>query len=194
MPEPDDLQSERTWHGGAYSLAVLLGPRDDRRMVAAAAALWHVAGLSGDGPPSEGPDIGAWAKGLVEPIAGRPLAAALSTVRTDDSVADDEDWLFLDLPMGALSYWDPSVGAFPFGPEGGGPSRAWREPIETWLLSVGLALFEQVKFVVAITGWEASATFDEADPTGGGHCGVLLNQSGRLVVTPVERWDFGRPA
>jgi hypothetical protein len=193
MRGPVDIEREGTWRGGAYSLAVLFGPRDDQRMPIAAAVLWRVAGFRGDGPPADGPDIGEWVRGVVEPVAGRPIAAAISAVRTDDSVQTDEDWLFLDLPMGALSSWYSSVGAFPFGPEGGETSRQWREPIESWLLSVGSALFEEVMFKVAITGWESSATFDDRDPAGGGHCGVLLNEDGQLVSTPVMRWDFGRP-
>jgi hypothetical protein len=174
MPDPDD-----TWTGGYYELAVLLGPRDDARLAAARAALWRLAGFAGTPP-----------RGLVEPVPRRPVAALLGEVREE---VNPIDWVFVNLPMGALSRWHPAVGAFPFGPEGGEPSRSWREPLEAWLLDVGRALFAEVPFVRAITGFEASAL----GPEGGGesgHHGLLIADGGALTVIPVSRWDFGRPA
>jgi hypothetical protein len=189
MASADDLLGGDTWLGGEYELAVLLGPRDDDRLEAAATALWRLAGFTRGTPPTRASLAASEpARGVVEPLPGRPLAAQVSAMRIEEP--DAEDWLFLDLPLGALSHWDPAVGAFPFGPEGGEPSRTWREPVEDWLVGIGRTLFAEVPYVRAITGWEASALDDEES----GHHAVLRNADGRLDVTPVTRWSFGGPA
>jgi hypothetical protein len=168
------MREDDTWLGGCYELAVLLGPPDDDRLAAARAALWRLGGFAGTPP-----------RGTVEPLPGRPVAAQVSGLRLDD-----EDWAFLELPLGALSRWDPAVGAFPFGAEAGARSRAWREPLEAWLVDVGRRLHDEVPYVRAVTGWEASAV----EPGGGdGHHAVLEPVDDRLEVTPVSRWDFGGP-
>ncbi|MBJ7356492.1 hypothetical protein [Nocardioides sp.] len=194
MPAADDLEDPETWLGGFYGLAVLLGPRDDDVLTEAGTALWRLAGFDRGAPPGRATLTGSLvSRGVVEPLPGRPVAAMVSVLRVVESAEPDEDWLFLDIPLGALEAWDPAVGAFPFGPEASWPSRAWREPLEGWLVAVARALFAEVPYLRASTGWEASGLVRSDDLTGGGHHALLLNDGGRLQVSPVSRWDFGMP-
>lgn len=194
MPAADDLGDPGTWLGGFYGLAVLIGPRDDDALTEAGTALWRLAGFGRGTPPTRTTlTRSLTSRGVVEPLPGRALAAAVSVLRVVESADPDEDWLFLDLPLGALERWDPAVGAFPFGPEASLPSRVWREPLEQWLVEVGESLFAEVPYERAHTGFEASALVLPDDPTGGGHHALLLNADGRLLVSPVARWDFGGP-
>ena len=188
MRGPDDVLDEETWSGGEYELAVLLGRRADDVLETAAAALWRLAGITGGTPPTrESLAASRPSRGVAVPVPGRPLACAVESLRFAEP--EDEDWLYLDLPLGALAAWDPAVGGFPLGPESGAGSRAWREPLEEWLVGVARALFAEVPYVRAITGWEASALEAGAEREAEHHS-VLRNDGGTLVVTPLQRWDF----
>lgn len=149
--------------GGYYELSIWLGDRDDARLQTAIEALARAAGVTGpwrkqpDGfAPASWSDVageeggGVW--GEVELPDGRTLICLVSAIRYDNG----EQWLDLAIPLGALGDNDRRVGGFPFGPDGGPQSLAWRLPIDAWFASLAAQVRQSTGFKQAAIGFEVS--------------------------------------
>jgi len=151
--------------GGYYELSVWLGDRDDARLQTAIEALARAAGVTG--PWREQPDGfvpaswtvadvageeggGVW--GEVELPHGRTLICFVLAIR----YVNGEQWLDLSIPVGVLGDSDRRVGAFPFGPDGGPQSLAWRLPIDAWFASLAAQVRQVTGFKQAVIGCEVS--------------------------------------
>ncbi len=157
--------SADAWTGGDYELDVQLGPRSDERLDAALRALWSHPDLSG---PFLHADVEPGEQAPVAPAEGAlgvasVLGTAPATCRCT-TVADDEhgDILNMGLPLGSLQQAWPQVGGYPFLADGEGPddARAWQEPLEAWLGSIGMHIARQVPFVVGFVCFEGPGLFD----------------------------------
>ncbi len=84
-----------------------------------------------------------------------------------------EDWLDLSIPTGALEHSDRRVGGYPFGPDAGPQSLAWRLPIDAWFASLAAQVRQVTGFKQAVIGHEVSgeavesAAHSPADRPGG---------------------------
>ena len=146
------------WNGGFYELAIELGPRSDERLLVALKTLWRCDGLNGchkdsaaepSNQPRILPDLNGHLLGIATVPGGRQVACGTFTVREDNG----SDWLGFYLPMGALeTVYD--VGAFPFNDDTS--NRAWREPLDTWLVQIAKSVFSVTPFSLALLGHEVS--------------------------------------
>ncbi len=176
MNDPADLDAAENLHGGFYELAVELGPRDYERLERALQAMWTLAGVDGfmavvgrdplnhgDAELSLASLEAHYLHGVVRHPAGERVVCGAISVR-EESGQDRFDFV---LPLGALSRTDPRVGAFPFGDDDGDASLGWRRPIDDWLATLALQLFEVVPFQLALIGFEASGELSASDVVAG---------------------------
>lgn len=63
-------------------------------------------------------------------------------------------WVILGLPLGSLARVDPRVSGYPFGDDLG---ASWRLPLDAWLASLAVRLFDLVPFSLAVVGCEVLA-------------------------------------
>ncbi|HZX03120.1 hypothetical protein [Kribbella sp.] len=196
-----NLGVPENWYGGFYELAICLGPPDDDRLDAALRSVWRCASVEGCFGRAADRHLPVACSlrmlqqhghlaGVVRLPDGGEVVCGVTAVREPEG----DDWLDFYLPLGALCEHDPRVGGFPFGEAGGTISRAWREPIESWLANVGAATFAEVPFGHAIIGFEASGTpLDEATEPDR-YYGVLVGGTGGVEHLPVSHWDFDTSA
>ncbi|ONH21904.1 hypothetical protein [Pseudofrankia asymbiotica] len=198
-----DVAIPANWNGGFYELAINLGPPDDARLESALAATWAAAGVAGclargeDGEfrpaPCTLPSLERFGHlhGAVRLPDGGDVVCGAVTIREDHG----DDWLDFYLPLGALADHDPRVGGFPFGDDGGNISRAWREPIDTWLANVATAVHEGVRYRYAVIGFEVAGLSLQEVTGGPSRYDHVLHHTGEgLEQLPTIRWDFGMPA
>ncbi|MGC7098383.1 hypothetical protein ACPZ19_27235 [Amycolatopsis lurida] len=129
------------WSGGFYELSLEIGERNDGRLQRALTALWRVAGITGcygtdEREPAEQSAVPLTVasleefghlRGVVTLPSADPVVCGCIATRLDE---DNQDWLTFYLPLGALGISVPDVGSFPFGPDGGPTSLAWRAPLD----------------------------------------------------------------
>jgi hypothetical protein len=197
---PSDLNDDANWTGGFYELALELGPKDDARLEQALLAVWRDACVSGCFVP----EYRAGAAGLPRRLVGHSavelslnslarygrldgvvrLPRGADVVCAAVAMRDDlADWLSLCLPTGALARTDARIGAYPFGPNGGRKSLAWRRAIDDWLAGVAVGLFPEIPFRLGLIGCEASGEVRAeqlATVAGPVHLGYLLPAIGGL--------------
>jgi hypothetical protein len=151
--------------GGYYELSIWLGDRDNARLQTAIETLARAAGVTG--PWSKQPDGFAPASWTVADVAaaeGRgvtgevelPDGRTLPCVVVATRYLNVEQWLDLSIPVGALGASDRRVGGFPFGPDGGSQSLAWRLPIDAWFASLAAQVRQVTGFKQAVIGFEVS--------------------------------------
>ena len=90
--------------------------------------------------------------GEVELPDGRTLMCLVLAIR----YAGGEDWLDLSIPTGALEHSDRRVGGYPFGPDAGPQSLAWRLPIDAWFASLAAQVRQETGLRQAVIGHEVS--------------------------------------
>ncbi len=187
------------WTGGFYELAVELGPRDDARLEAALAAVWADGSLQGCfGERSVEPtDQVRFAPTLAE-LEARGHLLGVATLPSGERAAcgtvavretEGADWLILYVPVGSLEALDERVGAFPFD---AGDERAWREPIDAWLMEIGEAVFAAVPFGLALVGHEVSGTASSAELGGVPPAERRVAHLCRGTDGSLERWAANR--
>ncbi len=151
MVDAADPQDEENLSGGWYELAVELATRDGAVVDAAFEALSRVAGVE------------AAVGGSVLRLPDGPRV-----VCTFALVGDGEDdgplWAVLGLPMGSLTRVDPRIGGYPFGDDDG---ASWRRPLDDWLVSVAVRVFDDVPFVSAMVGFDVSGDLSAAELAAG---------------------------
>jgi hypothetical protein len=198
---PADFTAEETWRGGLYELAMEYAGGSDALLDAALRALWDVPGLQGcwlrrDAEPASQPRVAPALAGLVAGghllgmatlPNGQRVACGTFLVREDQG----SDWLGFYVPVGAVGrVYD--VGGYPF--DGGLHSRAWREPVETWLAEIGRAVFAAAPFLLGVVGFEVSATVTAQDLSAQGLPaqrldGYLLPAGDKLTFYPTNQWQ-----
>jgi hypothetical protein len=212
VSHPASFRHAENWTGGYYELALELGlrrsPGADDRLLGALAAIWEDPRLDGCYRlPRVEPDV----QPRLEPVPvdmhepghfyGRALLPGgdrvvcgtfVSRQRGDDGV----DWLGFYLPTGALSGADDRVGAFPFpNRPTRGSSRAWREPLDEWLVAMATRVHGAVGFRVGLVGFEASAPGTPWD----GHVpeerwiDYLVPVADTIMCFPTTHWDADWP-
>lgn len=111
----------------------------------------------------------------------------LLPTRFDD---DHTDWLTFYLPLGALARRERRIRGFPFDPDGGPVSLAWRASLDTWLAGVAREVFAHVDFRLALIGFEldnvTAADLDGVTPEERWN-GYLLAEDGDLKYVPANR-------
>ena len=201
MHDPTAFTDQENWTGGFYELSLEVGDRDDDRLQRALVALWRAAAIAGcyggtDREPAEQIAVPVTVAslqefgrlhGVVHPPLGGPVVCGCFATCFDD---DNEDWLTLYLPLGALARVERRVGGFPFGPDGGPPSQAWRASLDAWLADVANEVFRHVDFRLGLIGFEVDLTtaaeLDGVVPEQRWN-GYLLPADGRLRYTPANR-------
>ncbi|MFD4668905.1 hypothetical protein ACFWNN_04170 [Lentzea sp. NPDC058450] len=199
MADPASFTDRENWTGGFYELSLEIGDHDDARLERALTALWQAAGITGPyadqrREPADQQEVPATPAslhefghlyGVAEPL-GTAVVCGCYVSRFDDA----EDWLNLYLPLGALANTDRRIGAFPFGPEGGPQSLAWRTRLDGWLATVAARVFDEVGFRVGLIGFEldyvtaAELAGEVPDQRWNGY---LLPADGRLRHFPANR-------
>jgi hypothetical protein len=175
--QPADLNDESNWAGGFYELALELGAEGDDAVAQALLAVWREACVLGCFGPeyvaAEGPTGGSARRrlvghtpvepgaraleryghvhGVVEMAGGAAVVCGASALRE----VDGHDWLTFYLPLGALSALDDRVRGYPFGPDGGPGSLAWRAAVDDWLAGIAIAVFPELRFRLGLIGCEA---------------------------------------
>ncbi|GGM40064.1 hypothetical protein ACFFX1_31395 [Dactylosporangium sucinum] len=161
MRDPARLDDPENWSGGFYEFDIELGRADPVRLQSALTVLWAAAGIEGCyADPrmtnrlmpvplnvSSLEEHGLLA-GIVTLLSGRRVVCACTSVEFDDG----QQWLTLNLPLGALARTDRRIGAFPFG-EGGGPvSLRWRDQLDAWLGTVADAVHAEAGIAARSSG------------------------------------------
>ena len=206
--QASDLSDESNWAGGFYELAIELATEGDDAVGDALLAVWREACVLGCFGPEyrtagEGPggprrrlvghtpvEPGAEAleryphlHGVVELADGETIVCGASAVRE----VDGHDWLTFYLPLGALATFDTRVRGYPFGPDGGRASLAWRGRIDDWLAGIGIAVFPELHFRLGLIGCEAAGEVSAArlaEGPGPKHLGYLLPVGGGMRYQP----------
>jgi hypothetical protein len=163
------------WHGGHYELELELGPRSDARLSSALHALWGRTDLEGPyGDPNIDPSQQAFVSpdvvidreshvyGVANLPDGARVACGSLAIRYEGGhewVHDPEGTDLLDfyVPLGSLAHAWPQIGGYPFQTGDDAATRVWQEPLEEWLASIGLTIFESVRFRVGFVGFEGSS-------------------------------------
>jgi hypothetical protein len=190
------LCDREAWSGGFYELSIQLGPADDERLGQGVRALAGAGSLDGPWHVQWQPDRiapAAWTvaglsrghlRGLVTLPGGQRGICSVVCVREEGG----DDWLDLCLPLEALSRLDVRVGGFPFGPDGGSASLAWRRPVDDWLAGVAGRVREACGFRLAVIGFEVSGQVRAEEMAGGipaerGYALLLPGEAGHLPAT-----------
>jgi hypothetical protein len=153
------------WDGGDYELAIHFDGHSEERLQAALETLWSHEDLEG---PYAHTDLEPSEQSVV-PIAGNQYGVArlpggsrvACGVYTFDHDAQGDE-LDLCLPMGSLVAAWPAVRGYPFvSEEEVADMRSWQEPLDRWLLDVGLHVAGTVPFVAGVTGWETVSLYED---------------------------------
>jgi hypothetical protein len=200
MADPTAFTDPENWTGSFYELSLELGQRSDEHLDRVLRLLWREAGIVGcygerDQDPADQVTLPASAAslqrfghlyGCVAPPDRAPTVAACSAMNFRES-----DWLTLGLPLGALARTDPRIGGFPFDPDGGPSSLAWRAGLDTWLAKVAVGIFGQVQFQLGLIGFDLAADVGAADLQGvvpdRRFAGYLVPDDDRLRYLPANR-------
>jgi hypothetical protein len=199
--DPTAFTDPENWTGAFYELSLVFGDCDDERLQRAVTTLWRAAAITGcygsiDREPADQSAVPVTVaslrefgmlRGIVRPPLGGPVVCGCDVMRFD---RDNCDWLTLNLPLGALERVEPRIGGFPFGPDGGPESLAWRAPLDTWLAGVADEVFRHVGFRFGLIGFDLDYT-TAADLNGvvsqQGRNGYLWPANGQLTYTPANR-------
>lgn len=149
MVDPADPQDEENRSGGWYELAVEFATSDGGTAEAAVIELSQLAGVESA--------VGGQVLRLPD---GPRVLCDLSVVEEDGG----SSWVSLGLPLGSLGRTDPRVGAYPFGDY---PGTSWRRPLDDWLASLALRLFDVIPFSLALVGFEVSGVMSAAQLASG---------------------------
>lgn len=167
MVDPADPQDEENLSGGWYELAVEFDRPDEVRVDAAVRELSRLAGVE---PVTGG-------HGLRLPDGARVVCtyAVIEDGPAEEGEAGGSVWVVLGLPLGSLVRVDPRVGAYPFGEDSG---ASWRPPLDAWLASLAVRLFDLVPFSLALVGCEVSGSLHAAEladgpPAEHAHVGIV---------------------
>jgi len=176
VSDPAELDDPENWHGAYYELAIELSPRDDIRLEQALRAVWEFGDVEGcqaivnRDPLRHGEAELSLASleehylhGVVRLPGGERVVCGAISVREEEG----SDWLDFVLPLGALARADARVGSYPFGGEPGDPSFVWRRPIDDWLVSIALRLFDVVPYQLALVGFDVSGELSASEVAGG---------------------------
>jgi hypothetical protein len=160
MVDPADPQDEENRSGGWYELALEFERCDEACVLSAVEELSRLAGI--------------------EPAAGGQTLRLPDGPRVlcDFALVEEEGgstWLVLGLPLGSLGRTDPRVGAYPFGDY---PGTSWRRPLDAWLASLALRVFDVVPFSLALVGFGVSGEMSAAQlaaglPSEHHHVGII---------------------
>ena len=163
LVDPGDLAEPNNWTGGWYELAIELGQRDDERLGHGLTMLWNLAGIQDckalvsrdpyrlvDAPLTTASLEQHQLLGAVRVPSSHKVVCAITAVRGDNG----PDWLDFGLPLGALAWTDERIGGFPFDPDGGPASLAWRSPIDDWMSSIALNILHTLGLALALIGFE----------------------------------------
>jgi hypothetical protein len=203
---PSDLNDDTNWDGGFYELALELEVGGDEELEQTLLAVWREALVSGCYAPEYRGSATSAKRRLVGHMPVDPGADALDRlghlhglVRLAGGIeivcgayamreTDGHDWLSFYLPLGALVKADARARGYPFGPDKGPASLAWRQPIDDWLASVAIAVYPEIRFLLGLIGCEAAGEVNAAalaEEPGPPHLGYLL---------PVDRGLRYQPA
>jgi hypothetical protein len=201
VPDPAAFTDPENWYGGFYELALRIGDRDDERLQHAVSALWSAAAIAGcygsaDQEPADQESLPATVaalrefghlRGTMRLPAGRPIVCGCLAFRYDDS----PDWLTFYLPLGALARVDRQVGGYPFSPDSGPASLAWRSPLDAWLAQIANKVFGDIDFQLGLIGFELDGDHLAANLNGTAPeqrwVGYLLPVDGQLLYAPANR-------
>ena len=160
MGHPADPLDEANRIGGWYELALQVEGGDASPFAAVMDELARLAG--------------------VEQVAGGevlrlPEGPRVVCVLGGFGADDGSVWVVLGLPLGSLTRVDPRVGGYPFSDDDG---QEWRRPLDAWLASLAVRLFDVAPFSLALIGFDVSMemTADElADglPAEHDHVGII---------------------
>ena len=143
-----DPQDKQNTYGGWYELAVEFETSDLDISDAAVRQLSRLAG--------------------VERVAGGNvlnLPNGPRVVCTFAKVVDEGSvWVILGLPQGSLDRADPRIRDHPFLDEDG---ASWRRPLDAWLASLAVRLFDVMPFSLALVGHEVSGRMSAAQLAAG---------------------------
>lgn len=95
-------------------------------------------------------------------------------------------WVMLGLPLGSLGRADPRVGDYPFGTDSG---ATWRRPLDDWLASVAVRLFDVLPFDLAVVGFEVSGEMDPAQ-----FCAAAAGEHDHVGIITVTDRPIYHPA
>jgi hypothetical protein len=162
-----------TWAGGHYELALEIGPSptSEELLFSALTALWQHPTLEGCyldretepsdqqriSPSKEFLEAGSHLLGIASLPNGKRLACGTFLMREYDG----SDWLTLYIPLGALHEAYPEVGGYPFGDLES--ANLWQDPIEHWLASIGMFIFQSTPFSLGIMGQEVPVEWSVTD-------------------------------
>jgi hypothetical protein len=191
-----------TWHGGFYELSLEMGQLSDIKLEAAVNAIWNFADLRGCylrpdiDPPFQSqvqPDVKVLLshnhlRGIAKLPDGKQVACGTYLVQEEQG----DKWLGFYVPMGALAMTFDQVGAYPF--DSNGLSRNWREPLESWLATIGQSVFSKVPFLLGLVGFEVSGTVRSSELKisripDERFIGYLYPIEGKLTWFPTNQWQ-----
>jgi hypothetical protein len=202
--QPSDLNDESNWDGGSYELALELAAEGDGPVGQALLAVWREACVLGCFGPEHVAVAGSTRRRLVGHTPVEPGAAALrryghlhgivevaGTAIVCGATAlrevDGHDWLAFYVPLGALGRLDARARRYPFGPDRGPGSLAWRAAVDDWLAGIAVAVFPELRFRLGLIGCEAvgevSAARVLAAPVPP-HLGYVLPVDGGMQYRP----------
>jgi hypothetical protein len=160
----EEFASEETWRGGHYGIEIELGSPSDDRLMAALEAFWSLPSVNGcytnhDRPVKSQVKVvpGQYVNhirlyGTAILPSGAGVACGTFTCRLQNEAGVvTRDLLSFYLPLGSISRIYP-VGSYPFGDLV--RAMEWRTPLDQWFVQLGTALYERVRFPLALIGWE----------------------------------------
>jgi len=143
-----DPQDKQNTYGGWYELAAEFETSDSDISDAAVRQLSRLA------------NVERVAGGNVLNLPnGRPVVCTFAEVVSEGSV-----WVILGLPQGSLVRVDPRIRDYPFTDDDG---ASWRRPLDSWLASLAIRLFDVMPFSLALVGHEVSGLMSAAQLAAG---------------------------
>jgi hypothetical protein len=159
-----NFTAAETWQGGHYEIEFELGAPSDERLRLALQRIWSYPALKGccfsrdQEPQSQVRVIPGQhtLEGHLYGVANLPsrATAACGTYVCRLQGEDGElscDLLALYIPLGSLTA-TYGTGGLPF--SDADRAATWRSQVDSWLVELGRFVFEEVKFSLALVGWE----------------------------------------
>lgn len=150
VADPADTQDSENGSGGWYELAVEVPTGDEAALAAMTDQLCRLAGVE----PVTG--------GQVLRLPGGPRVVVCTYVLVEEG--GRSGWIVLGLPLGSLARADPRVTECLLGDD---PGLSWRRPLDAWLASLAVRLFDLAPFSLALVGHEVSGWMSGADAAAG---------------------------
>ena len=147
VADPADPRDKVNRSGGWYELAVELAAPDEARVDAVWRELFRLAGVE----PAPGGSV------LRLPDGARVVC---TSAVVEEGEVGRSVWVVLGLPIGSLGRADPLVDD--------DTDASWRPPLDAWLASLALRLFEVVPFSLALIGHEISGDMNAAELSAAG--------------------------